>query len=104
MGVANSKGSGSREVAGSLGGGGGGCGGGGGGRGDGGAGSGEPYVTLAGPDAVCVRAVFGDPSDALLGGLSELERKREMNSFYHLSQGKTVPVTLCMCWVVMEAW
>ncbi len=34
-------------------------------------GSGEPYVTLAGPDAVCVQAVFGEPSDSGQGGLSK---------------------------------
>lgn len=32
---------------------------------------GEPYVSLAGPDAVCVRAMFGDPSDTGQGGLSK---------------------------------
>ena len=32
---------------------------------------GEPYVTLAGPDVVCVRAIFGLPSNAGEGRLSE---------------------------------
>lgn len=34
---------------------------------------GEPYVTLAGPDTVCVRAVFGEPGQGSIGELGGRE-------------------------------
>ena len=48
-------------------------------------GSGEPYVTLAGPDAVCVQAMFGEPSDSGQGGLSKSIRGSGL-------KGKTRPL------------